>query len=111
MSDDAEGFETAFEDALDPDLDGEVKLKAGDAPLKVHHQLTATERSRALIFHRQKHTKFVRDMIAVGLLPLTSDEDALEKAANYKHGARATVPARDEQLRLREIANDHTNVA
>ena len=102
MSDDAEGFETAFEDALDPDLDGEVKLKAGDAPLKVHHQLTATERSRALIFHRQKHTKFVRDMIAVGLLPLTSDEDALEKAANYKHGARATVPARDEQLRLRD---------
>eukprot|EP00435_Cladocopium_sp_Y103_P043395 s2664_g12.t1 len=28
----AETFEPAFEDALDPDIDGEVKLKAGDAP-------------------------------------------------------------------------------
>ena len=51
VSDDAEGFEPAFEDALDPDLDGEVKLKAGDAPLKVDHPLTATQRSLALIFH------------------------------------------------------------
>ena len=41
-------------------------------------------------------------MIAAGLLPLTSDEDALDKTANYKHGARPTVPARDEQLRLRD---------
>ena len=95
------GFETAFEDALDPDLDGEVKLKAGDASLKVQHHLTATERCRALIFYRQKHTKFVRDMIAAGLLPLTSDADALEKTANYKLGASAKVQSRDEQLRLR----------
>ena len=31
-----ESFEPAFEDALDPDIDGEVRLKASDAPLKVH---------------------------------------------------------------------------
>ena len=79
-----------------------MKLKAGDEPLKVHHRLTADERSRALTFHRQKHTKFVRDMIAAGLLPLTSDQDALEKAAKYEHDSKATLQARDEQLRLRE---------
>lgn len=100
-TDDAEGLEPAFEDALDPDLDGEVRLKAGDAPLKVHHPLTAQQRSLALIFHRQKHTKFVRDMIAAGLLPLTADEDALEKAAKCKRSSAPVRQARDEQLRLR----------
>eukprot|EP00434_Breviolum_minutum_P044428 symbB.v1.2.039681.t1/scaffold6721.1/size16014/3 len=63
-----ESFEPAFEDALDPDIDGEVRLKASDAPLKVHHQLTPSQRLQAMIFHRQKHTKFVRDMISAGLL-------------------------------------------
>ncbi|CAK9103674.1 unnamed protein product [Durusdinium trenchii] len=41
-------------------------------------------------------------MIAAGLLPLTSDQDALEKAAKYEHDSKATLQARDEQLRLRE---------
>ena len=49
-----ESFEPAFEDALDPDIDGEVRLKASDAPLKVHHQLTPSQRLQAMIFHRQK---------------------------------------------------------
>ena len=97
----AESFEPAFEDALDPDIDGEVKLKAGDAPLKVLHPLTAPQRSQALIFHRQKHTKFVRDMIAAGLLPLTSDEDALTRTTPSKRASGAAVPARDEQLQLK----------
>ena len=69
--DTGESFEPAFGDALDPDIDGEVRLKAGDAPLKVHHPLTSSQRSQAMTFHRQKQTKFVRDMISVGLLPLT----------------------------------------
>eukprot|EP00435_Cladocopium_sp_Y103_P007174 s1119_g2.t1 len=80
----AETFEPAFEDALDPDIDGEVKLKAGDAP--------------------QKHTKFVRDMIAAGLLPLTSDEDALHRAATHKRGSATAPQPRDEQLRLKAKA-------
>ena len=47
-----ESFEPAFEDALDPDIDGEVRLKALDAPLKVYHQLTQSQRLQAMIFHR-----------------------------------------------------------
>ena len=52
--DTGESFEPAFEDALDPDIDGEVRLKAGDAPLKVHHPLTSSQRSQAMTFHRPK---------------------------------------------------------
>ena len=73
-----ESFEPAFEDALDPDIDGEVRLKASDAPLKVH-QLTPSQPLQAMIFHRQKHTKFVRDMISAGLFPLTADEETLHR--------------------------------
>lgn len=47
-------FEPAFEDALDPNIDGELRLKAGDAPLKVHHPPTDSQRSQAMIFYRQK---------------------------------------------------------
>ena len=72
-----ESFEPAFEDALDPDIDGEVRLQASDAPLKVHHPLISSQRLQAMMFHRQKHTKFVRDMISAGLFPLTADEETL----------------------------------
>ena len=37
-----ESFEPAFEDAVDPDIDGEVRLKALDALLKIHHPLTSS---------------------------------------------------------------------
>ena len=97
-----ESFEPAFEDALDPDIDGEVRLKAGDAPLKVHHPLTSSQRSQAMTFHRQKQTKFVRDMISVGLLPLTGDEEALHRTAAYKRASGTAVNPRAEQLRLKE---------
>ena len=99
-----ESFEPAFEDALDPDIDGEVRLKAGDAPLKVHHPLTSSQRSQAMTFHRQKQTKFVRDMISVGLLPLTGDEEALDRTAAYKRASGTAVNPRAEQLRLKEKA-------
>ena len=100
--DTGESFEPAFEDALDPDIDGEVRLKAGDAPLKVHHPLTSSQRSQAMTFHRQKQTKFVRDMISVGLLPLTGDEEALHRTAAYKRASGTGVNPRAEQLRLKE---------
>ena len=100
--DTGESFEPAFEDALDPDIDGEVRLKAGDAPLKVHHPLTSSQRSQAMTFHRQKQTKFVRDMISVGLLPLTGDEEALHRTAAYKRASGTAVNPRAEQLRLKE---------
>ena len=102
--DTGESFEPAFEDALDPDIDGEVRLKAGDAPLKVHHPLTSSQRSQAMTFHRQKQTKFVRDMISVGLLPLTGDEEALHRTAAYKRASGTAVNPRAEQLRLKEKA-------
>lgn len=38
--DNAELFDAAQDDALDPDDEGIVKLKAGEAPLKVHHALS-----------------------------------------------------------------------
>ena len=99
-----ESFEPAFEDALDPDIDGEVRLKAGDAPLKVHHPLTSSQRSQAMTFHRQKQTKFVRDMISMGLLPLTGDEEALDRTAAYKRASGTAVNPRAEQLRLKQKA-------
>ena len=102
--DTGESFEPAFEDALDPDIDGEVRLKAGDAPLKVHHPLTSSQRSQAMTFHRQKHTKFVRDMISAGLLPLTGDEEALHRTAAYKRASGTAVNPRAEQLRLKQKA-------
>ena len=102
--DTGESFEPAFEDALDPDIDGEVRLKAGDAPLKVHHPLTSAQRSQAMTFHRQKQTKFVRDMISTGLLPLTGDEEALHRTAAYKRANGTAVNPREEQLRLKEKA-------
>ena len=102
--DTGESFEPAFEDALDSDIDGEVRLKAGDAPLKVHHPLTSAQRSQAMTFHRQKQTKFVRDMISAGLLPLTGDEEALHRTAAYKRANGTAVNPREEQLRLKEKA-------
>ena len=98
-----ESFEPAFEDALDPDIDGEVRLKASDAPLKVHHQLTPSQRLQAMIFHRQKHTKFVRDMISAGLFPLTADEETLHRTVEEqrKSGSSSANP-REEQMRLKE---------
>ena len=55
-----------------------------------------------MTFHRQKQTKFVRDMISVGLLPLTGDEEALHRTAAYKRASGTAVNPRAEQLRLKE---------
>ena len=98
-----ESFEPAFEDALDPDIDGEVRLKASDAPLKVHHPLTSSQRLQAMIFYRQKHTKFARDMISAGLFPLTADEEALHRTVQEKRmSVTPSINPRQEQMRLKE---------
>ena len=98
-----ESFEPAFEDASDPDFDGEVRLKASAAPLKVHHQLTQSQRLQAMIFHRQKHTKFVRDMISAGLFPLTADEESLHRTVEeQRQSGLSSGNPREEQMRLKE---------
>ena len=43
-------------------------------------------------------------MIAAGLLPLTSDEDALHRTATHKRGSATAPRPRDEQLRLKAKA-------
>lgn len=72
-------FEAAPEDMLDGDRDGQVTLKAGEAPEKVYHPLTADARLKALAVTRLRTSKFVRDMISVGLRPITSDLKKFEK--------------------------------
>ena len=76
---DDNSFEAAPEDMLDGDIDGHVTLKPGEAPEKVHHLLTADARLKALAFTRLRTSKFVRDMISVGLLPITYDLQKFEK--------------------------------
>ena len=94
-----------FDDIPDPDLDDEVKLKPGDAPLKVYHPLSAEERTRVLLFHRQRMSKFVREMVEHGLLKTLASEDALAAACERPaHNDReGDARAKDaEQLRLRD---------
>ena len=54
-------------------------------------------------FHRQKHTKFVRDMISAGLFPLTADEESLHRTVEEqrKSGSSSGNP-REEQMQLKE---------
>ena len=97
--------DASFEDMLDPDLDGAVKLKAGDAPLKVYHTLSDAARTKALVYQRQRITKFVRDMIDAGLLKLTANETSLSEAARASNDAAAgsshDETHRADQLRLK----------
>ena len=80
-------FDATLDDVGDPDLDGQIKLKAGDAPQKVFHPLNNDARLQVLAFHRQKMTKFVRDMVAAGLLPLTNTSETLEATAAHRPAA------------------------
>ena len=47
-------------------------LRAGPQPLKVYHPLTASQRLQAMIFHRQKHTKFGARHDLCGSVPFDS---------------------------------------
>ena len=56
-----------------------------------------------MIFHRQKHTKFVRDMISAGLFPLTADEESLHRTVEeQRQSGSSTGNPREEQMRLKE---------
>ena len=94
------GGEGDFEDMMEPDLDGEVKPKPGDAPLKVYHPLSSTARTQALLFHRQRISKFVKEVIDNGLLKFLANEDSLTTAC--ERNTEATPAAcNSEQLRLK----------
>ena len=55
------------------------------------------------IFHRQKHTKFVRDMISAGLFPLTADEESLHRTVeDQRKSGSSSGNLREEQMRLKE---------
>ena len=94
-----------FDDVPEPDLDDEVKLKPGDAPLKVYHPLGTEARAHALLFHRQRMSKFVREMVEHGLLKLLASEDALKAACERPSDADRAQGARfrdADQVRLKD---------
>ena len=74
---DAGGGEGDFEDMMGPDLDDDEKLKPGDAPIEVYHSLSSEERIKALLFHRQRTTKFVKEMVDNGLLKILASEESV----------------------------------
>ena len=81
---------------LDGDIDGHVTLKPGEAPEKVYHHMTADARLKALAFTRLRTSKFVRDMISVGLLPITSDLQKCETQHAAMFAKQRTVKQLDE---------------
>jgi hypothetical protein len=100
-----ESFEAAPEDMLDGDLDGHVSLKPGDAPAQVAHPLTADARLKALAFSRLKTPKLVRDMISVGLLPITSSFKELGKHIGGMFAKSATTEQLAELCEVRRLAS------
>ena len=74
---DAGGGEGDFEDMMGPDLDDDEKLKPGDAPIEVYHSLSSEERIKSLLFHRQRTTKFVKEMVDNGLLKILASEASM----------------------------------
>ena len=101
---DDNSFEAAPEDMLDGDIDGHVTLKPGEAPEKVHHPLTADARLKALAFTRLRTSKFVRDMISVGLLPITSDLQRFEKQPAGMFVKQRTAKQLEELCEVRRLA-------
>ena len=90
---------------LDGDIDGHVTLKPGEAPEKVHHPLTADARLKALAFTRLRTSKFVRDMISVSLLPITSDLQKFEKHPAGMFVKQRTAKQLDELCEVRRLAS------
>ena len=88
---------------MDGDVDDFVRLKAGDAPDKVPHPLIGDTRLKVLTFFRERTSKFVRDMISAGLLPLTSGTNRLEQLFTLPR-ATARVQARGELQRVQTFA-------
>ena len=78
-----------------------IRVKPGDAPSKVYHHLSTEQRRKALIFHRERTSKFVKDMINAGLLPLTKDEKAIQEA----HNSSTSPPSQEQQHQTQNIRN------
>ncbi len=75
-----EGMDISFEDVPeDADIDGYVRLKCGEAPEEVLRPLSTEQSAKAISFYRERTSKFVRDMIDVGLLPIMSQWDNRSK--------------------------------
>ena len=77
-------------------------------PVEGSRRLTSSQRLQAMIFHRQTHTEFARDMISAGLFPLTADEETLHRTVEEKRksGSSSANP-REEQMRLKENKGWH----
>ena len=101
---DDNSFEAAPEDMLDGDLDGYVKLKPGEAPEMVLHNLSPDARLKALTFTRARTSKFVKDMIEVGLLPITSDLQKFEKQPADMFVKQRTAKQLEELSEVRRLA-------
>ena len=102
---DDNSFEAAPEDMLDGDIDGHVTLKPGEAPKKAHHPLTADARLKALAFTRLMTSKFVRDRISVGLLPITYDMQQFEQQPAGMFVKQRTAKQLEELCDVRRLAS------
>ena len=87
------------------DEDGE-RLRPGEAPAKVYggvlalrEPLTVDQCAKALSFHKDRTSKFVKEMISAGLLPLTKDVNAIQKS----HRSIPTSPNAERQQQTGEI--------
>ena len=100
-----DSFEAAPEDMLDGDIDGHVTLKPGEAPEQVSHPLTPEARLKAVAFTWLKTSKFVRDMISVGVLPITSDLQRFEKLPAGMFVKQRTAKQLEELCKVRRLAS------
>ena len=89
---------------LDGDIDGHVTLKPGEAPAKVSQHLTADARLKVLAFTMLRTSKFVRDMISVGLLPITSDLQNAERLPACIFVEQRTAKQLEELCDVRRLA-------
>ena len=98
---DAGGGEGDFEDMMGPDLDDDEKLKPGDAPIEVYHSLSSEERIKALLFHRQRTTKFVKEMVDNGLLKILASEASVTAECDSTNQRTVVSPTAHDQIRQR----------
>ena len=90
-----------FADMIGPELDDELKLKPGDAPLQVYHPLTSTARIHALLFQRLRTTKFVKEMIDNGMLKILASVASMTDECERPTSPTATCCDAD-QMRLKD---------
>ena len=87
---DAEFDPSAQDEGCEPD--DEIRLKPVEAPSQVYHMLTPEGRAQVLTFHRAKTSRFVRDMLDAGLLPLTGTTSTLQENCTTNLGGSCKAP-------------------